>query len=77
MKSRQNYSSSNAFKIIFIGILTFFFYNTASAQNTVPEELSKTTLYADVGGHFAGQASINIESQIYSGKKQPGMQEVV
>ncbi len=69
MKPRIACSLTNICKIIFIGGLLFSLYGKAIAQKTEPTRLSKINLYSDLGGHIAGQASINIEGQIYSGKK--------
>jgi len=37
------------------------------AQRESSNNLSKTNIYVDAGGHFAGQFSLNLETQIYSG----------
>ncbi len=69
MKSHLFYSSLNACKILFMGMLLYFLCNKAEAQSTESTALSKINLYADFGGHFGSQASINLEGQIYSGEK--------
>lgn len=50
-------------------ILLFLLINTTHAQNAEQTTMGKTNLYLDAGFHLAGQASINIENQIYTGEK--------
>lgn len=69
MKSHLLKSSLYAIKIIFICIFSLFLNNKIVAQSIEETTLSKVNLYADIGAHFGAQASINIESQIYSGNK--------
>ncbi|RIH64546.1 hypothetical protein D1164_14415 [Mariniphaga sediminis] len=69
MKPYLFHSSFNANIILFIGILLLLLCNQSEARITTATELSKVNLYADFGFHFAGQASINLERQIYSGEK--------
>ncbi|MCU4157053.1 hypothetical protein J1N10_13770 [Carboxylicivirga sp. A043] len=44
-------------------------YSVLNAQNKGGGTLNKINLYADFGGHMAGQASLNMEIQIHSGEK--------
>lgn len=65
------YNLTHAGSILIIGIMLLCSVSIADAQSTseTTTTLSKTVIYADFGGHFAGQASINIEGRIYSGEK--------
>lgn len=54
--------------ILVIFMLLLVCYHV-EAQKTETEILSKNIVYADVGGHFAGQVSVNFESCIYTGEK--------
>jgi len=69
MKSHPIYSLLITDRIFFIGMLLIFLTSITEAQSTESTTLSKINVYADFGGHFAGQASINLEGQIYSGEK--------
>lgn len=61
--------SARASKMLFIGLLSFVLCDQAEAQKAEGVTLSKTNLYVDAGGHFAGQVSINYEGRIHSGEK--------
>lgn len=61
--------SSNVSKILFIGVLSLFLNTNSVAQNTEKTTLSNINLYADVGMHYAGQMSINLEKRIFRGEK--------
>lgn len=69
MKSHILKLSLYAYKIIFIGLLSLLVCNKIEAQTIEKATLSKINIYADIGGHFGAQASINIESKIHSSNK--------
>lgn len=56
-------------KLIVIGLLSLIICDYAGAQDTESTSLSKFNIYADLGGHFGAQASLNFEGHIYSGEK--------
>lgn len=69
MNSKQCLFSYNLFRIFAVFLMTLFLLFKLEAQTAEKTELSRINLYADVGLHFAAQASINFEGRISSGKK--------
>jgi hypothetical protein len=69
MKLEQFNSTKFIVRVVFIGLMSLTFTTYLKAQITEDVKLSKVNLYADAGLHIAAQASINLEGQIYSGKK--------
>jgi len=68
MKSIRSFLALFSSVIIIIYLLSSLSFQVA-AQTTEPAPLSKVNLYADAGGHFAGQVSLNIEVLIESNEK--------
>nr|WP_319397662.1 hypothetical protein [uncultured Carboxylicivirga sp.] len=52
-----------------MSVLLFFVNANSQAQSNMTSTLSKNNFYVDAGGHFAGQASINLERLFYTGEK--------
>lgn len=69
MKTTNKNQLKHLNRIILISIISIIFQNVVVAQNTDKPKHSNTNLYIDMGMHFAGQVSINLEKQIYSGEK--------
>lgn len=68
MKTTLFFSGAYKGSIFIIFILLTVCYH-GEAQKTELETPSKVVVYADAGGHFAGQVSVNFEGHIYSGEK--------